>query len=90
MATRSSGVRPAAASAFSAAASTALLEMVAEATVSTFTLFCATMAAGMLSMALEPMPSVSDGPSAFAAVMVLSSMVSVTVTSPPKPFSVAE
>ena len=84
-----SRVTPACASASAAAVSTAVLVTVALATVSTSTLLRATMASGNSSRALEPMPSVSSGPSAFTAVSLPSSMVSVTVTSPPKPLAVA-
>ena len=62
--------------------------MVAPATVSTAMLPDSDMSAGMSSMALEPTPSVSPAPSAVTAVMAPSVRVTVTLTSPPKPWAV--
>ena len=73
--------------AFLTAAMMALLVTVAEATVSTSALFAATIFAGSSSMALVPMFGVSLWLSTVTAAILSPSMVTVTVSSPPKPLA---
>ncbi|MPM30383.1 hypothetical protein SDC9_76931 [bioreactor metagenome] len=66
---------------------TALLVIVAPVIPSTSAEFAATINFGSSSIALLPIPFVSFGPSAFTSEITPSFNVTVTVTSPPKPFA---
>ncbi len=67
-----------------------LLDAVAPEMPSTSAELAVLMISGSCSTAMEPMPSVSLSPTANTSVMAFASTVRVTLTSPPKPFAVAE